>query len=123
MALQWDILEAMASGHESGRSRGRPRWGPLDQPLATADGHLALSAGDAALPRLLDTLGSRGAPPDSASRQAFVAARFLGEPSLHWEEALGSADVPCAAGRDRLGTRESMDLSAGVAAERGRRRC
>lgn len=45
--LQDDVLTGISSGVEKDRHRGRPVWGPLQRPLATADAYIVLDAGDA----------------------------------------------------------------------------
>ncbi len=97
MALQAHVLDAMAAGKEDGRLRGRPVWGPLDRPVATADGFLAVSAEDderfARLCRQCDV------DPDAAPRaalEAHVATRLAGATAAQWEERLLDAGVPAA---------------------------
>jgi hypothetical protein len=51
MALQSEVLGAMATNQEKGRRAGRPIWGLLDQPLETRDGFIVVAIEDAAMER------------------------------------------------------------------------
>lgn len=97
MALQAHVLEAMVGSKEDGRQRGRPVWGALDRPVATAEGLLAVSAEDdeafARLCRRCDV--DRDAAP-RAALEAHVANRLAGATATAWEERLLDAGVPAA---------------------------
>jgi crotonobetainyl-CoA:carnitine CoA-transferase CaiB-like acyl-CoA transferase len=98
MTLQAHVLEALRAGRESSRVRGRPVWGPLDRPLRTADGYIAIDAGeDGAFARLsrLCELEPRGA--SRLETETAIAERVRTGPSSQWEKALYEARIPCAA--------------------------
>jgi len=90
MALQVHVLDELAHGGENGRSLGRPRWGPLDFPLPTAEGYLVLSVDDDSLARLCRLCGvdpaQNGVEERVAAHLADVGGRLL-------EEALREAGV------------------------------
>ncbi|MDT0266599.1 CoA transferase [Streptomyces sp. DSM 44915] len=70
------------------RPRVRARWTPLDPPLATADGWLALTAADAAAPAPLARLaGAAGADP------AAVAVAFRRRATKEWLDLLAEAGL------------------------------
>jgi crotonobetainyl-CoA:carnitine CoA-transferase CaiB-like acyl-CoA transferase len=95
IAAQAHVLAAMASGKEGRRCRGRPRWGPLDVPVETADGWLALSVdGDTALAAACRACAAEDGLP-SRSGEA-LAARLRQGSAAGWSEVLGTAGVPCA---------------------------
>ena len=97
MALQAHVLEAMAGGKEDGRHRGRPVWGGLDRPIATADGLLSVSAEDDE--RFARLCRRCAVDPDAAPRAALeaqVATRLAGATAAQWEERLLDAGVPAA---------------------------
>ena len=98
MAVQAHVLEAMAEGKEDGRRDGRPVWGVLDRPVATADGLLMVSVEDDEsfeyLCRLCDV------DPAGASRAAteqLVAARLAEGAAAAWEGHLNEAGMPASA--------------------------
>ncbi|KAB8165825.1 CoA transferase [Streptomyces sp. 3MP-14] len=72
------------------RPAGRAVWTPLDLPLRTADGWLALPA-RAAADRLPELARISGALTHSAGT---VAARFAARPSEAWRAALAEAGIP-----------------------------
>ncbi|HET9444033.1 MAG TPA: CoA transferase [Acidimicrobiales bacterium] len=103
MALQADVLEPRAGGDAGGRVDGRPRWGPLDRPLLTAEGWLVLGLDDdpafRRLCRVVDV------DPDAASRaatEARLVARLGEGGAAGWEPRLAAAGVPCAVAPDDL---------------------
>lgn len=97
MAAQAHVLEALASGQEEGRRRGRPVWGPLDRPLQAADGPVVVSVEDDAAFRRLCRLCQ--VDPDGRPRavvEELVARRLATAPGGQWEEALTQAGIACA---------------------------
>ena len=105
MTLQDHVLHPLAAGGDApGRHRGRPRWGRLDQPVATADDLLVVgldSDGDAlpALCRMCEV------HPGADDREQRVADRLATRPAAEWAEELAAAGVPGAA------LLESLDLA------------
>lgn len=96
MALQSHVVLGRATGDEPGRSDGRPVWGAIDEPVATADGYLMVSADDdpahQALCEALEVpLGRRGERDDQ------LAPRLREAPAAQWEKLLTEAGVPAAA--------------------------
>ncbi len=91
MALQAHVLAAEAGGREEGRCRGRPLWGPLDHPLATVEGTLAVDVADGGLARL-------GAvcevDPEAPGAPRLVAERLARRPAAAWAPRLREAGVP-----------------------------
>lgn len=100
MALQAHVLDGLLQGPEEGRRGGRPIWSPLDRPLETADGHLALAAERPdTLPRLRDLCGvTGGAGPDDPGIHEALRRR----PAVEWEGLLLDSDIPAAAVRRDL---------------------
>lgn len=97
MALQAHVLDGLQGGVEEGRSTGRPKWGPLDRPVAARDGLLVLHLdGDGDLGRLAEMCGveSRGRP--RAEVEHDVVVRIADEPAASWEGRLQAAGLPCA---------------------------
>ena len=91
LEMQDTVLAGLASGDEQNRAHGRPIWGPLDRPMATADGYIVVDARDPAAQRRFARLcGARdeSAQPSSASLQAEFTAE--------WIERLRAVDI-CAA--------------------------
>lgn len=76
MTLQAPVVEAIAAGREGGRRAGRPVWGPLDRPLDTADGFLAVELSDGAAD-----------PPDER------LARLHERSARDWEDDFAGSDV------------------------------
>lgn len=105
--LQADVLDDIRRGVEAGRRLGRPLWGPLDVPLRTGDGFLALGDLDAdALVGLCRECGveTRGAGADRVATgeadrtrlERLVAQRIGAGTAGEWEERLAAAGVPAA---------------------------
>ena len=110
MALQGHVLRAMAFGRERGRRLGRPVWGPLDRPVRTAAGWLAVEVEDeAARARLAEACGL-GAGADAAA----VAERLRARPAAEWEARLAAAGVPAAAVRGDLAELPAEPRAAGL---------
>ncbi|MDQ4070315.1 MAG: CoA transferase [Actinomycetota bacterium] len=99
MALQAHVLDGMAGGEEEGRRRGRPRWGVLDRPIATADGWLVVSADGQDFETLGRICGVTAEGPDADQR---IAARLAEDSAARGEEALVAAGIPAAAVADDL---------------------
>jgi len=100
MTLQSHVLEALAAGREERREGGRPQWGPLDQPVPTADGWLTVSADDEdSSAQLRRTCGL----PATAAADA-VVERLGRRPGGEWEQVLGRAGVASAAVATDLAT-------------------
>jgi crotonobetainyl-CoA:carnitine CoA-transferase CaiB-like acyl-CoA transferase len=98
MALQAHVLEALANGRELGRRRGRPLWTPLDDPVATADGHIAVSVrDDEDLERLRRMCDLAPGAPAPTGIEALIAERIGGDVTSEWEERIVAAGLPCAA--------------------------
>jgi CoA:oxalate CoA-transferase len=97
MTLQDHVLEAVAAGRdEPGRSRGRPRWGALDQPVPTADGLVVVGLdgdGDGLrqLCRICDV------DPGAGHREQHLLARLRTRPAARWEQDLAARGMAGAA--------------------------
>lgn len=103
MALQAHVLTMAATGREDGRKGGRPVWGPLDHPVPTSEGWVAITAcGDHARRRLARMCG---ASPDGRSvLDPSALAECLGRrPADEWERRLQAAAIPAARVRTDLG--------------------
>jgi crotonobetainyl-CoA:carnitine CoA-transferase CaiB-like acyl-CoA transferase len=95
---------AMAFQHHAGaEGREGPHRRSLDQPVATADGFVAVTAADddASLLRLVDACGAPGRPPPEA-----LARSMALRAGAAWERDLGEVGIPCAVVRTdpELGT-------------------
>ncbi len=99
MALQDHVLAALARGGEApGRSAGRPVWGPLDQPVPAADGLVVLTVEhDTDLERLCRILELEVDRHAAGHVEQLVCERLATRPSVHWEEKLTEAGIPCTA--------------------------
>lgn len=99
MTLQAHVLDGLTTGREAGRCGGRPVWGPLDQPIETADGALAVGAGDdGGLARLAAACGLE----HTADLEHRVAERIGRGTAADWHARLDPAGVPCAVVRTEL---------------------
>ncbi|MGI9119612.1 MAG: CoA transferase [Acidimicrobiales bacterium] len=96
MTLQAHVLEALAAGSENRRRAGRPLWGPLDEPIPTAEGTLVVTVeDDGTLLRLAQVCGG--------ADEAEAAAALARGSAHHWEERLLDAGIACAALADDPG--------------------
>jgi CoA:oxalate CoA-transferase len=96
--LQRDVLRDLAAGTERGRRHGAPLWGPLDRPMATAEGWLAVDAAGAGARRALaEACGVPAGAPDDE-----LVARLSAGSAAGWEERLIDAGLAAAAVRDDL---------------------
>jgi hypothetical protein len=98
MAMQAHVLEPLAAGHAStnGRLRGRPVWGPLDQPIRTEAGSLVVTTeGPDDVCRLAEVCG---APPTNVDGQlqSEIVTRLAAETASSWEARLLNAGLPAA---------------------------
>ncbi|MPZ65281.1 MAG: CoA transferase [Pseudonocardiaceae bacterium] len=98
MTLQAHVLDGLTTGREAGRCGGRPVWGPLDQPIETADGALVVGAGDGGLARLAAACGLE----HTADLEHRVAERIGTGTAAGWHARLDRAGVPCAVVRTEL---------------------
>ncbi len=97
LTLEAHVLDALAGGHERQRREGRPQWGPLDRPVAAADGYLAVSAeGQTAVTRIAALCGVGPDKRRDASMHAVIDC-LAKESVAHWESALGNEGIACAA--------------------------
>ncbi len=100
MTLQAHVLDGLAAGREVDRCGGRPVWGMLDEPVGTADGSLAVDAGDdGALARLA---AACGLPEDGVDLERRAAQRIGAGTAAGWQATLDRAGVPCAVVRTEL---------------------
>lgn len=99
MALQAHVLDGLETGRENGRRDGRPVWSRLDEPLATADGLLALSApSEDVLHRLCAACGVEPVAGEArACVEARISERLAAQLTGDWEERLAAEGIPCAA--------------------------
>lgn len=104
MDLQAPVLDAMAAGREQGRRAGRPTWGPLERPVETADGFVAVGADGRARSVLRRLCGVADAAGDGASTEALIARRLGHLGAAEWVDRLGEAGVPAAVVVEDLAT-------------------
>ncbi len=98
MALQAHVLDDLAGGREKGRRDGRPLWGILDRPVATADGLLSVTVDDdESFGRLCRRCGVDPASAPRAGVEQAVAARLAGAGARHWEDLLCDDGVAASA--------------------------
>lgn len=103
--LQAEVLEGIRREEECGRRRGRPLWGPLEVPVATADGALVIGhLDDVALARACEVCGITFdlAVAERAVAERAVAERVGAGRAADWEERLAAAGLPAAAVRTDL---------------------
>jgi crotonobetainyl-CoA:carnitine CoA-transferase CaiB-like acyl-CoA transferase len=96
--MQEPVLSAMSCGHE-GRSCCRPRWDPLERPMATQDGFLVVDVADEQSRRRVAGVCGVAADDDSA-----IAAAFRSQPAAAWSARLADAGVASAPVRTDLAT-------------------
>lgn len=95
---------SLLAGAQALRAAASGRWGPLDRPIRTVDGYLAVDAVEAGTRlRLYRTCGASGEP---------TAVARLGErPAAHWAAVLREVGVPAAVVRaDLAGLVRDPDL-------------
>lgn len=98
MALQAHVLDALVAGAENQRSAGRPLWGKLDQPVATADGLLVVSVNDDLSFQHLCQTCDVDAPGSSRVEVEDTLRRCLaGRSSEYWQQQLTEAGLAAAA--------------------------
>jgi len=103
MALQAHVLRDIADGKETGRRLGRPVWGVLDRPVATAEGMLALSVeDDESFRRLCGLCDMDPAAAPRAATELRLADRLREGCAAEWEERLLGAGVAAAVVTARL---------------------
>ncbi len=98
LTLQRPVLDGIAAGREDCRRRGRPLWGPLDRPIPTADGFLAVWAGD---PGTRDRLAAACGLHSSADDER-IEVRLRTRAGTEWEPLLRERGVPAAVVQDDL---------------------
>lgn len=115
LALQAHVLDALATGEENGRRRGRPVWGLLDQPLRTADGLLTVTVGDDEdLRRMCRACDVDPAGAPAAGVEALLAERIAGGAAARWVDELTRAGVACAPVCTDLGALPADPALAGL---------
>lgn len=96
-ALQAHVLDDITSGREKGRRDGRPCWGILDRPVATAAGLLTVGVDeDESFRRLCDVCGVDSEGSTRAATEQVLADKLTAAPASAWEERLCAAGVPAA---------------------------
>ena len=99
MTLQAPALDAVAAG----KGDGRPRWGPLDRPVLTAEGVLVVTVEDDDAFRTLCRaceVDPTGAP--RSATEAALCRRLASVPAARWMDVLPAAGLPCALAPDDL---------------------
>jgi len=103
MALQTHLLDDIVDGKETGRRLGRPVWGILDRPVATADGTLVVSVeDDASFKRLCQACGVDAAGAHRVATERRLADRLADGSAAEWEALLLGAGVAASVARDDL---------------------
>ncbi|HEX6903890.1 MAG TPA: CoA transferase [Thermoanaerobaculia bacterium] len=111
LTLQGHVLQGMAVGREDGRRQGRPLWGILDRPLATAEGFLILeAAGERALKIVSGVCGLDA----GGCLERRIAERLRARPAAEWEPEFNAAGIPAAAVRSDLATLPEDPRAAGL---------
>jgi crotonobetainyl-CoA:carnitine CoA-transferase CaiB-like acyl-CoA transferase len=96
LALQNHILQAILKDEESGRHMGRPMWGPLDQPLETADGYLIIALqSENDHHRLAQLCGIKTAASDLLMDDQIIK-EIRSRSALEWEHLLLASGIPSA---------------------------
>jgi CoA:oxalate CoA-transferase len=112
--LQAHVLDGLRRGAEVGRRGGRPLWGPLDVPVQTADGFLALGPLDGdALEHLCRACGVPGGAVGAAV-EGLVAERLGVGKAGEWEERLLEVGIPVAVVREDLAALPGDPALAGL---------
>jgi len=114
LILQAHVLQAMARGQEAGRRRGRPLWGILDRPLATADGFLILEAVGEPAQRRAAKLCGLGSLAGDGLLERQIAERLRTRPAAEWESVFNAAGIPAAVVRSDLGALPEDPRAAGL---------
>lgn len=99
MALQAHVLDGVIAGQETGRRAGRPLWGPIDRPVQTAEGYLALGVEDEReLAKLCAVLGvdREGCLVGNDAVGETVVRELAAQPAIEWARILADAGLPCA---------------------------
>jgi crotonobetainyl-CoA:carnitine CoA-transferase CaiB-like acyl-CoA transferase len=102
MTLQADVLAAAAAGHETGRCLGRPVWGLLDQPLATADGFLVVAPENEDHRHRLAAICDVPLSAADSELDTVIVGLFRGRPAADWEALLREAAIPATIVRQDL---------------------
>ncbi len=115
MALQSQVLRAIASEQETGRRMGRPLWGPLHQPIQTADELVMIDAADAlARSRVANVVGMTDMTTLEGQAEQRIAERFRIRPASEWAELLAEARIPAAVVRTDLASAPQDLLLSGL---------
>lgn len=115
MSLQAHVFEAITTGAEKGRRRGRPVWGLLDRPLPTADGTLVVSVeDDDDVSRLCRACDVDPGDAGCGGIEGLLAERIADASSGSWEERLNAAGVACAEACTDLGALPADPRMAGL---------
>lgn len=112
LTLQAHVLHGMALGRETGRHHGRPLWGLLERPVATADGFLALEA-NGELRKVAKACGL-GAAARGGPLERRIAERLRTRSAAEWEPIFTAAGIPAAAVRADLRTLPDDPRAAGL---------
>jgi crotonobetainyl-CoA:carnitine CoA-transferase CaiB-like acyl-CoA transferase len=111
LALQEPVLREMVFGREHGRHLARPAWRPLDRPLRTADGWLAvdLAGDDGARGRLACVAGA-----DASDGDAAIAVHLATRAAAEWAPLLRDAGIPGGVIREELSDLPADPIAAGA---------
>jgi CoA:oxalate CoA-transferase len=102
LAAQAHVLDGMARGKEDGRRDGRPVWGDLDRPVATAAGRLMVAVeDDDSFERLCRRFDLDPASPRASTEQR-IRARLAEGDAPAWEESLTGDGIPASVVCDDL---------------------
>jgi crotonobetainyl-CoA:carnitine CoA-transferase CaiB-like acyl-CoA transferase len=96
LTLQNYVLQAILKEEESGRYMGRPVWGPLDQPLETADGYLIVTVqNENDRRRLAQICGIKNYANELLTDDQIVI-QLMSRSAIEWEHLLLDARIPSA---------------------------